>query len=132
MSHFLEEYAKALGVCASKPIVQDHFFPLVATKYITISNEEAIPAKQYAHYPLVLDLLKSTLQAENIKVIQIGGKAPIEGIDQILNLSFKQQCFILSRSSLHLGCDGVLSHAASSKRIPTVNLFGNILKFWDF
>jgi hypothetical protein len=126
MSHFLEEYAKALGVRASKPVVQDHFFPLVATKYITISNEDDLPAKQYAHYPLVLELLKPVLQAQDIKVIQIGGKIPIDGIDQILNLSFRQQCFILGRSLLHLGCDGVLSHAASSKKIPTINLYGNI------
>jgi hypothetical protein len=61
-----------------------------------------------------------------IQVIQIAGQTPIDGVDQILNLSFRQQCYILSGSSLHLGCDGVLSHAASSKKIPTVNLFGNI------
>ena len=126
MSHFLEEYAKSLGVRASKPVVQDHFFPLVTTKYITISNEENIPAKKYLHYPLVLDLLKPVLKEMGIQVIQIAGQTPIEGIDHILNLSFRQQCYILSGSSLHLGCDGVLSHAASSKKIPTVNLFGNI------
>ena len=126
MSHFLEEYAKSLGVRASKPVVQDHFFPLIANKYITISSEDDIPAKKYIHYSLVLELLKAILKQEGIKVVQISGKAPIDGVDQLLNLSFRQQCYILSGSSLHLGPDGVLSHAASAKKIPTVNLFGNV------
>ena len=125
MSHFLEEYAKNLGVKASKPVVQDHFFPLTTTKYITISNDEATPSKRYSHYNLVLELVRPVLKQRGIKVVQIAGRNPIEGVDQLLNLSFRQQSFILNESLLHLGSDGVLSHVASSKNTPTINLFGN-------
>jgi hypothetical protein len=125
MSHLLEEYAKNLGVKVSRPIINDHFFPIVADRYITITTEEHKPAKHYKHYGMVLTLLKPVFKANNVKVVQLGQGKPISGVDHILNVSFKQKCFILSNSLLHLGCDGVLSHAASAKNIPTVNLFGN-------
>ena len=125
MSHLLEEYAKNLGVKISTPIVKDHFFPLVAQKYITLSNDDVVESKHYPDYDIVLNLLRPFLQHENIKVIQLGGKSKIEGVDAALNLSFKQQSFIISRSLLHVGSDSVLNHLASSKQIPTVNIFGN-------
>tara|TARA_R110002110_G_scaffold98233_1_gene251558 strand:+ start:1449 stop:2588 length:1140 start_codon:yes stop_codon:yes gene_type:complete len=125
MAHLLEEYAKNLGVKISKPVIKDHFFPLVGHQYITIATEDDKPAKHYKHYDVVLSLLKPVLETNEIKVVQIGGSEPIKNVDHFLNISFKQKCFILSNSLLHLGCDGVLSHTASFKKVPTVNLFGN-------
>ena len=125
MSHLIEEYAKNLGAKISLPIVRDHFFPLLVDKYITLSNDDDAESKHYPYYDIVLNLLKPFLRHENIRVIQLGGKSKIEGVDRALNLSFKQQSFILSRSLLHVGSDNVLNHVASSKQIPTVNIFGN-------
>ena len=125
MAHLLEEYAKNLGVKISNPISKDHFFPLTFTKYITISQIELEESKSYPHYELVLNLLKPFLDRAKIKVVQLGGKSQIRGVDIALNLTFKQQSYIISNSLVHLGSDGVLSHLASSKNIPTVNLFGN-------
>ena len=125
MSHLLEEYAKNLGVKISLPVVKDHFFPLTEDKYITLSNDDNVESKHYPYYDIVLNLLNPFLQRENIKVVQLGGKAKIEGVDAALNLSFKQQSFILSGSLLHVGSDNVLNHLASAKQIPTVNIFGN-------
>jgi len=125
MPHLLEEYAKNLGVKISLPVVKDHFFPLIADKYITLSNDDNVESKHYPYYDIVLNLLKPFLQRENIKVVQLGGKAKIEGVDSALALSFKQQSYILSRSLLHVGSDNVLNHVASAKQIPTLNIFGN-------
>tara|TARA_R100000008_G_scaffold39370_2_gene22527 strand:+ start:2376 stop:3527 length:1152 start_codon:yes stop_codon:yes gene_type:complete len=125
MSHLLEEYAKNLGVKISLPIVNDHFFPLTADKYITLSNDDNVESKHYPYYDIVLHLLQPFLRHKNIKVVQLGGKSKIEGVDAALNLSFKQQSFILSGSLLHVGSDNVLNHLASAKNIPTVNIFGN-------
>lgn len=125
MSHLIEEYAKNLGAKISVPIVRDHFFPLLIDKYITLSNDDNVESKHYPYYDIVLNLIKPSLQHENIKVVQLGGKSKIEGVDTALNLSFKQQSFILSRSLLHVGSDNVLNHVASAKQIPTVNIFGN-------
>ena len=127
MPHLLKEYAKNLGVRASKPIVKDHFFPILADKYITLSNNDDTPSKHYPFYDIVLSLLKPYLIKENIKVIQLGGKTRIAGADNALNLKYKQQCFVLSNSMLHVGSDGFLNHTASLKNIPVLSVFGNTL-----
>jgi len=125
MAHLLEEYSKNLGVKFSTPVVKDHFFPLSIDRYITISQEPTLDSKVYRHYDLVINLLKPFLQRAKIKVIQLGGRDKINGVSAALNVSFKQQSFILSNSLAHLGPDGALNHLASSKNIPTVTLFGN-------
>ena len=125
MAHLIHEYAKNLGVKISQPVVNDHFFPLLADKYITLHQPDQFSSKTYAHYDIVLSLLKPFLDRAKIKVVQLGGQAKIEGADAALNLSFKQQSFVISNSLVHLGCDGVLSQLASLKKIPTVTLFGN-------
>ena len=125
MAHLLEEYAKNLGVKFSKPIVKDHFFPLSFDKYITISQEATHESKTYPYFNVVLGLLKPFLDRAKIKVLQLGGKERIEGTDQALNLSFKQQGFVLSKSLVHIGPDGALNHLSSSKNIPTITIFGN-------
>jgi len=125
MAHLLEEYAKNLGVKISTPIIKDHFFPLSFDKYITISKDDGVDSKAYPYYDLVINLLKPFLARANIKVVQLGGKSQIQGVDAALKLTLKQQSFIVSKSLVHVGADGVLSHIASSKKVPTVNLFGN-------
>jgi hypothetical protein len=127
MSHLLEEYAKNLGVKISLPVVKDHFFPMTFDNYITISNDDDVESKHYPFYSVVLNLLIPFLKKKNIKIVQLGGKMKIEGVDHALNVTFKQQSFILSRSLLHLGSDNALNHLASAKKVPTVNLFGNTL-----
>jgi hypothetical protein len=124
MSHLIEEYAKNLGVKISEPIVNDHFFPITQCKYITL-NQASVASKTYSHYDIVLSLLKPFLDRAGIKVIQIGGDKKIEGTEAALNISFKQQAFVLSKSLLHFGCDGALAQVASNKKIPTVTIYGN-------
>tara|TARA_R100001443_G_scaffold28656_1_gene41860 strand:- start:400 stop:1533 length:1134 start_codon:yes stop_codon:yes gene_type:complete len=126
MSHLIEEYAKSLGVRISKPIVSDHFFPINLDKYITLTPDDDKPAKYYKHYGIVLELVKPQLSAAGFKILQLGGKQLIPGVDQAVQLPFKQSSYLLSGSSLHIGPDGVLSHVASAKNIPTVSLFGNV------
>mgnify|MGYP003133328552 CR=1 FL=1 len=125
MSHLIEEYAKSLGVKISSPIVKDHYFPILFDKYITIHQASNVPSKTYSHYDIVLSLLKPFLERAKIKVIQLGGDTKIEGVDAALNVSFKQQSFILSKSLAHLGCDSAIAQLASHKKIPTVTLCGN-------
>jgi hypothetical protein len=124
MSHLIEEYAKNLGVKISEPIVNDHFFPITQCKYITL-NQAGVASKTYSHYDIVLSLLKPFLDRAGIKVIQIGGDKKIEGTEAALNISFKQQAFVLSKSLVHMGCDGALAQVASNKKIPTVTIYGN-------
>lgn len=128
MSHILEEYAKNLGVLISEPIISEHYFPIKENKYIVIYSEENIQSKHYKYYNIVLDLLRPILNSQNIQVIQIDVKNnTITGINKgISNLLFKQYAYIISKSIAYIGSDSVYSHYASSKKIPIINLFGNI------
>ena len=126
MSHLIEEYAKNLGVKIGSPVVKDHYFPVLFEKYITIHQAVNVPSKIYSHYDTVVSLLKPFLDRAKIKIIQLGGSEKIDGVDAALNVSFKQQSFILSNSMAHLGCDSALAQLASHKKLPTVTLFGNV------
>jgi len=135
MSHLLEEYAKNLGVKVSKPIVQEHFYPLLDDKYIIICGEDRVQSKYYKHYPLVLGLSNPILKKNNIKVYQLGGKE-ISGVDKLLNLDFKKSAYAISRCMLYIGPDNELSQYASSQSVNTLTLFGNCYAqnskpFWD-
>tara|TARA_Y100000004_G_scaffold19865_1_gene20382 strand:+ start:36 stop:1184 length:1149 start_codon:yes stop_codon:yes gene_type:complete len=125
MPHLLEEYAKNLGVKISKPIVKEHFFPIGFEKYITVCPDQTNNSRNYKHYPVVFFILKQFLEKHGIKVIQLGGAAKIDGVDAALNLPFKQQAYVISKSLLNLGCDGETAHVSSVKKRPTVTLFGN-------
>jgi hypothetical protein len=128
MSHLIEEYAKSLGVKIGKPTVAQHFFPIIPEKYITISADPDHNSKKYKYYNIVLDSIRPFLGKMNIKIIQIGSSSsgPIEGVDEIIfDLGFKQNAYIIGKSSLHIGVDGLFSHYASSIGVPIVTIFGN-------
>jgi len=128
MSHILEEYAKNLGVLISKPIISQHYFPIVEDKYIVINLDDSIQSKNYKYYNLVLELLEPILLEKQIKIIQIDVKNDIiKGVNKAIgSLSFKQYCYIISKSIMYIGTDSVYSHYAGTQNIPIINLFGNI------
>lgn len=124
MSHILEEYSKSLGVKATKPFVQEHFYPVPDDKYIVLFPEHKTQSKHYEHYSSVLNILQPTLQENNIKVYQFGGQA-INGVDRLFNITFKNSAYLISRAMLYLGADNQFAHYASSRDVKTVTLFGN-------
>jgi len=128
MSHLVEEYAKNLGVKIGKPVLAEHFFPVIPDKYITVSVESQIQSKQYKYFDIVFDSIRSTLQKQSIKIIQIGSsKSPkLSSVDEmIFDLDFKKQAYIVQNSLLHIGCNDALMHYASFNEVPIVALFGD-------
>jgi hypothetical protein len=128
MSHLIEEYAKNLGVKIGKPILAEHFFPVIPDKYITVSVEPQIPSKQYKYFDIVFDSVRSFLDKRSIKIIQIGSSKSkkITSVDEmIFDLDFKKQAYIVQNSLLHIGCNDALMHYASFNHIPIVALFGD-------
>jgi hypothetical protein len=129
MSHLIEEYSKNLGVKISKPVISNHFWPIVHEKYITICVDSQVPSKTYKHYDIVIDIVKKSLRQRGIKIIQIGSAKSLnlQGADQqLFDLDFKNIAYIISKSMLHIGIDNVYSHYASSINVPLVTLFGNV------
>ena len=126
MPHLLKEYEKNLGVDADKPFVNEHYFPTYFDKYIVIYCEESL-GKHYVNYDLVIQLLTPFLQRDGIKVVCLGhGGSPPSHCDLLIKeLSFRQNCYLVSRSLALISADNIISQYASSVGVPVVNLFSD-------
>lgn len=128
MSHLIEEYAKSCGVNIGVPFIQEHYFPIVFDKYITLDIDSEAQSKTYDHWEVVTKLLKKPLNENGIKIVQIGSKerAKLDLVDKkITGSSYKQTFYILKKSMLHLGIDSFAAHAASFYNKKIVTIFGN-------
>jgi len=128
MAHLLKEYSKNLGVEPQKPVVNRHFYPVQADKYIVIYNEQDVQSKNYSYYQIAISLIRNALKAGGYSVVVIGSdKNLIEGADYYYpNLSFRKYCYIVSNASVFISIDNALTQYASSCQVPVVNLYGNI------
>jgi hypothetical protein len=128
MSHLIEEYAKNLGVKIGKPVLTEHFFPVIPEKYITVSVEPQVQSKQYKYFDIAFDTVRSFLSKQSIKIIQIGSSKSqkLSSVDEmIFDLDFKKQAYIVKNSLVHIGGNDALMHYASANDIPIVTLFGD-------
>jgi hypothetical protein len=128
MPHLLKEYSKNLGVEPSQPIVNKHFYPIAPDKFIVLYNERDIQSKNYEYYQIVIGLIKQVLHSNGYKIVVIGSdKKLIEGADYYYpNLSFRKNCYVISKASAFISVDNALTQYASSCGVPIVNLYGNI------
>lgn len=128
MSHLLAEYSKHFGVESEKPILQEHFFPTPNDKFVTVCFETEVKSKQYNLLDVALSFLKDELNKQGISIYQIGNsQKTLNNCDiHYQGLSYRQMAYLLGRSKLHLGIDGIHSQIANSLGVPTVNLYGNI------
>ena len=127
MPHILQEYAKHCGVKVGEPVVSDHFFPLHATRYITLDITSVGGVSWYRYWNDVVALFKSSLTGKPIKVVSlVSDKSPPIGEDiRVGGVSVKQLNHIIKDSMLHLSVDGPTSHIASAYGVPQVVLYSN-------
>lgn len=129
--HLVEQYALSCGVKIDKPFIETSYFPVVANKYITLHAPSRIQSKTYDYYNDVTDLLKTFLEKEGIKIIQIGSKEEA-GISNCIQhqgqTSIKQAAYIIKNSLLHLGTDSFSTHVASGFGKKIVSLYSTIYK----
>lgn len=124
---YIERYALAAGLKIGKQYVKEDFFPLPFTRYITLHASAGMQGKTYPYYSEVLTILKSCLDWNDIKIVQIGGKddIPLPGCYHIMGrYSFNQGSYIIRNSMLHLGNDSVWGHRAGHIGIPLVQPWG--------
>lgn len=128
MSNIIEEYAKSLGVKIGKPVLVDHYYPVLSEKYLTINVENKIDSKNYEYFPQVINLLKPLLQEAGYKIYQIGESedSKLPNVDAyFLNLSKKQVFHLIKNSKLHIGAESLFTHICSLYDVPTVALYSN-------
>ena len=128
MSHLAQVYARDLSVKVGRPVIQEHFYPFLFDKYITIHNSDKVPAKSYSYWPDVIKILKPELDKRGIEIVQIGSgdDKKIDGVEHFINdTTFKQSFYILKNSLCQVGIDSCPIHIASAYDIPTVSIYAH-------
>lgn len=125
-SHLLSAYALSCGVKINKPQIQDTYFPLNFSKYITLHASSGMESKNYDYYTDVVGEILPYLEKNNIKIIQIGDKKdkPIPGCENFLGATnLKQTFFLIKNSMLVFGNDSFSAHVAGIYDVPLVCLY---------
>jgi hypothetical protein len=123
--HTLESHALACGAKIDKPFVYKAYFPLPIEKYILFRPENKIPAKDYFYWQDVINCLSPKLEENNIKILQIGNPDAIN-YGGVVNLcgkvSLNQIAYLMEKSLLFFGVNGVESQIAGSENKPIVSI----------
>jgi hypothetical protein len=126
--HLIETYALNCGLKIDQPYIYQKYCPLPFERYISFQPYSKYDAKSYDYWQEVIDQLSQKLQANNIHIIQIGGKdeKPIQNCYHLQGkTSISQAAYLISNSILHLGVDSFGVHIASSFDKKIVCLYSN-------
>ena len=129
MSHILEEYTKCLGDNYSKPIIDTHFFPIVADRYITVETApESFNSLNYSYWHNVVDLIKKYDPEISFIDISHGKEKTLDCFDQSIQgaCSYRQLSYIISKSQAHICIDSYTGHLASLSDTPTTTLHSHL------
>jgi len=128
MAHLINEYSRHCGAKPAKPIIGEHFFPVVGfCRYITIDTSASSQASQYPYWREVVKLLRKTMEPD-IKIVRIANPKESRSIGEDLalgSLSIKQVNYVIVNSLAHICVNGFSHHLASAKGIPLVVLYSN-------
>ncbi len=126
--HILESYATSCGLKIDKPLIMEQFFPLPFEKYITIHGFAKFSSRCYDYWEEVLSLISPVLEANGIKILQVGGKDEPKLRKCIcLNgqTSINQLTYVVRKSLLHVGVDSFPIHLASG-HVKILGLYPNM------
>lgn len=120
--HKLESFALSTGTKISKPFIEKSFYPIVDKKFICVSKESVSNSKSYDFFDDVLFHIHPYLEAEGIKIIEIGkSKLPKAFYSKDLsNLNRLQTNYVINKSLLYIGNNNFYSNIASYYNKPTI------------
>ncbi len=122
----LERYASFVNLQIGKQHLEEQFFALPFSRYITLHAGSGMPGKNYPMFAEVIHLIKPYLSAANIEIVQIGVKedVAVAGCHHTMGQTTKHQAnYLVGRSMLHLANDSIWAHRVGYLGIPLVELF---------
>lgn len=126
--HLVETYALNCGVKIDKPFIYEKYCPLPFDKFVSFQPCSKYEAKSYDLWQEVINQIVPILQANDIHIVQIGGKdeKPIENCYHLQGkTTINQAAYIIKRGMLHFGADSFGVHVASHYDKPIVALYSN-------
>lgn len=128
MPDLITTYARSNGFLIDEPWMNEAFYPLPFTRYITLGTGSGQVPKCYDYYQEVLNILGPYLTKAGIAVVLLGAKEdpPLQGVHDLRGqTSLHQSYYLLRHALLHLGNDSWMAHASGVLKTPLVALYGS-------
>ncbi len=123
--NLLEKYSTNCGVKISDPMPASSYFPLRDEKYIIIDGRNLYPANNYDLFDDVIGHLAPFLAKENIRIYAFHDdlKTMLAGTQPFINLTKKQEAYLIKNALLVVACDNISAYYASCFGVPSVGLY---------
>ena len=124
--HCLEKYALACNSKIDTPELEESFFPLPFSKYITLDLGSEFNNRQYPFFQDVLHDILPALQAASIHIVQLGDPRdpPLQGTYYLNNKTQVNHAnYLLKNSLLHVSSQSFSANIANCLNIPQVLLY---------
>ena len=123
--NILEKYSVNCGVKISRPKVASSYFPLRDESYIIFDARSFYETNTYDLFADVVAHLEGILQRNNIKIYSflIDEKETLPGTQSFINLTKKQEAYLIKHASLVVSCDNLSTYYASALDIPSIGLY---------
>ena len=124
--NFVESLSLSSGLKASRPFIDDAYFPVVPQKYITFHTENH-QSKQWDHFQEWINIIKPHLDKKGIDLIELGwNNLQHQHAISLKNaVNVRQASYILKNSLAHIGPENILIQLASYHHRPFIALFSN-------
>lgn len=127
--HIVSRIASILRVDPSHtPKLPQEFYPLPFSRYITIYNEQIVPANTYDYFNDVIFDISPILKQNDIKIIQFlnsPNDRRLINCFYIEKFSFPQMNYLIKNSLLHLCTDTYTNEVCGVFSVPSICLVGN-------
>lgn len=120
--HKLESQALSSASKIHKPFIHQSYTPIVFDRFICLSKDSINDSKNYDYYDDVVFHIKPYLDAENVKIIELGSNNEnhVFYTENFKNKNINQSAYILNKSILYFGNYNIYSNIASSFNKKTI------------
>ena len=121
----LEKYSVNCGVKINRPAVASSYFPLKDESYIIFDSRSLYQTNIYDLFGDVVAHLEDILERNHIKIYSflIDEKETLPGTQSFINLTKKQEAYLIKHAALVVSCDNLSAYYASALDIPSVGLY---------
>jgi hypothetical protein len=123
--NLLEKYSTECGVKITEPKPASSYFPLRSKKYILIDSRNLYQVNCYDLFQDVLQHIGDILDKQDIEVYNFPQSANniLPSTFPYMNLTKKQEAYIIKNAEVVVACDNVSSYFAASYGVPSIGLY---------
>ena len=121
----LEKYSVNCGVKIGSVTPASSYFPLKDESYIVIDARNKYTSNIYELFSDVLAHIQESLNKKDIKIysFNINEKNLLPGTQPFVNLTKKQEAYLIKNSMLTVSCDNLSAYYASAFNVPSIGLY---------